>query len=132
MNLGMYKPGQGYWTRVLTAAGVGALAVGGAFWINTHFLTKVSDVVSNQSKGIVWAVVLGSTSIALWIVLNRPRVVDFMIATEAEMKKVAWPSRKTLITMTGVVIGGLLGLALLVAGIDAVFKGLFTFIHILD
>ncbi len=33
MSLGVYKPGQGYWTRVLTAVGMGALALSGALWL---------------------------------------------------------------------------------------------------
>ncbi len=33
MALGVYKPGQGYWTRVLTAVGLGALALSGALWL---------------------------------------------------------------------------------------------------
>lgn len=33
MALGLYKPGQGYWTRVLTAVGLGVIALAGAMWL---------------------------------------------------------------------------------------------------
>lgn len=32
MSIGLYKPGQGYWMRVLTAAGVGVMFMFGAVW----------------------------------------------------------------------------------------------------
>ncbi len=131
MNLGMYKPGQGYWTRVLTAVGASGLAVGAAFWINSELLPKFAGEVSSRDKSIVWAAVLGATALGLWLVLNTPRVVEFMIATESEMKKVDWPSRKTLFVMTSVVIGSLFTLAILVKVIDAAFTLLFQLIHIL-
>jgi preprotein translocase SecE subunit len=131
MNLGMYKPGQGYWTRVLTAVGASGLAVGAAIWINSELLPKCVGDVSARGKGIVWAAVLGVTAIVLWLVLNAPRVVEFMIATESEMKKVDWPARKTLFVMTSVVIGSLFALAILVKVIDAAFTLLFQLIHIL-
>lgn len=33
MALRVYKPGQGYWTRVLTAVGLGVIALSGAAWL---------------------------------------------------------------------------------------------------
>lgn len=33
MALGIYKPGQGYWTRVLTAVGLGVFALSGIAWL---------------------------------------------------------------------------------------------------
>ncbi len=126
MSLGMYKPGQGYWTRVLTAIASLALAAGASFWIATKFF-----VPEGPAHKIVWAVVMGGTAATLWVVLNRPRVVDFMIAVETEMKKVSWPSRKSLISMTIIVISGIFGLAAMVFGIDYVFVIIFKAIHIL-
>lgn len=32
MALGIYKPGQGYWVRVLSAVGLGALILATAAW----------------------------------------------------------------------------------------------------
>ncbi|HED54172.1 MAG TPA: hypothetical protein ENJ00_08230, partial [Phycisphaerales bacterium] len=32
MNIGIYKPGQGYWVRVLSAVFLGSLVLSGAMW----------------------------------------------------------------------------------------------------
>ena len=36
MNLSIYKPGQGYYTRVLSAIGAGMLALAGAVWLSNE------------------------------------------------------------------------------------------------
>jgi len=47
-------------------------------------------------------------------ILNRPRLVDLLIETEAEMKKVSWPSRQeawnssVIVVVTVVIMMGLL------------------------
>ena len=33
MALAIYKPGQGYWTRMLSAVGMGILVLAGAYWL---------------------------------------------------------------------------------------------------
>ena len=53
---------------------------------------------------------------------NRSRVVQFLYAVVAELRRVQWPDRQTLTTLTGVVLGfvviagGYLGL------LDAIFS----------
>jgi preprotein translocase subunit SecE len=55
---------------------------------------------------------------------ERPRLVQFLIASWAELQRVQWPDRQTLTTLTGVtlgfvlVVGGYLGL------LDAIFSKL--------
>jgi preprotein translocase SecE subunit len=36
---------------------------------------------------------------------SRPRIVEFLIAVWAELKRVEWPDRQQMITLTGVVLG---------------------------
>ena len=43
-------------------------------------------------------------SLLVFLVINKPPNVDFLIATDSEMKKVNWTSRKELIGSTKVVI----------------------------
>ena len=43
-------------------------------------------------------------SLLVWRLMNKPSNVDFLIATDSEMKKVNWTSRKELIGSTKVVI----------------------------
>ncbi len=69
--------------------------------------------------------VAGVGLFVLWIV-NRPRAADFLIATEGEMKKVSWSSKKEIIGSTKVVIITTFILAVILFGIDFLFQMLFT------
>jgi preprotein translocase subunit SecE len=65
-----------------------------------------------------------------WMV-NRQRVADFLIATEGEMKKVSWSSRKEVIGSTKVVIVTTLIMAAVLFVVDIVFQLFFKSIGIL-
>jgi preprotein translocase subunit SecE len=127
MLFSIYKSGQGYWTRTLTAVGVGTLVISGLAWILPHVEVQGHETLA---KAIVGAVVVAFFAFAVWWVLNTPKIADFMIATEMEMKKVAWPTQQELITFTIVVIVGTLLMALLLWGVDLGFLYLFTKINI--
>lgn len=61
MGLSIYKPGQGYWTRVLTAVGLGIIVVAGAAWVwsqvsalpipNKSWYVSVSNVTGSPAVG---------------------------------------------------------------------------------
>jgi preprotein translocase subunit SecE len=53
-------------------------------------------------------------------VLNRPKVADFLIETETELRKVAWPNFKDTRHASIVVIITVLVLAFFLAGADIV------------
>lgn len=76
--------------------------------------------------------ILGVFSLVLWITLNKPKMVDFMIATEAEMKKVNWPSRQEVIGSTIVVICGTFLLVVILFVVNLVFGFIFSKINILE
>ncbi|MEM1108526.1 MAG: preprotein translocase subunit SecE [Planctomycetota bacterium] len=131
MGLPIYKPGQGYWTRVLSAVGAGTLVLAGAGWLMgpSSPVTKFG-FVSNANElpikaSVATAVVIGF-GLLIYFLLNKARVVDFMIAVEAEMKKVNWPSKKEIIGSTWVVICG----TFLFAGLLFVINILFGFIFV--
>lgn len=131
MPFSIYKPGQGYWTRTLTAVGAGTLVLAGvaALWIN--ILPRfVTENLYYWRAGVCVAVILGFT-LLLFYLLNKPKIADFMIAVEAEMKKVNWPSRKEIIGSTVVVIAGTFLLAGLLFVINTFFGFLFTEMRIL-
>jgi preprotein translocase SecE subunit len=227
----IYKPGQGYWTRVLSAAGAAILVLSGVYWVVTDRLaiydftkdwdhtisvkdqkvtqkntaiktwglnlpekqadpdnvesgvrvilrsrsplrlaglenndlitqlngkpvTNVADLLSalegvkiNQAFTIevvrahsinlyvqisAGLLILLASAFVLFRVFNRHNIVDFMIATEAEMKKVNWPSKSDVIGSTWVVICGTFMLALLMFVVDFIFIWLFTYIEILN
>lgn len=130
MPLSIYKSGQGYWTRTLTAVGVGTLVLAGLAWLLTSF-TIGGEYQYYIQAGIV-VVVIAFFAGLMWWLLNKPRIADFMIATELEMKKVAWPSRSDLVNFTIVVIVGTLFMAALLWVVDLGFASFFKAIGILD
>lgn len=132
MALSIYKPGQGYWTRVLSAVGAGTLVLAGVAWLVAQLEAWIaSENTLYYQAGVATSLIVGF-GLAIYFVLNKPRIVDFMIATEAEMKKVNWPSRKEIIGSTIVVIGGTVLIALLLFVINLAFGALFRAIGILE
>ncbi|MEM9883567.1 MAG: preprotein translocase subunit SecE [Planctomycetota bacterium] len=131
MPLPIHKPGQGYWTRTLSAIGAGMLVLAGAAWlyaISPGFLPEANEIY--YRAGIAAAVILGFGLLIYWL-LNKPNIVDFMIAVEAEMKKVNWPTKKEIVGSTWVVICGTFLIAALLFVIDIGFGFVFTQIGIL-
>jgi preprotein translocase subunit SecE len=55
---------------------------------------------------------------------HRPRVVQFLIASWAELQRVQWPDRQALITLTGVVLGFVLIAGGYLGLLDAIFSEL--------
>jgi preprotein translocase SecE subunit len=110
----IYKPGQGYWTRMGTAATGILLIIILARYIyvllSVHTTLDVVEQAGKQTQLFpMWKLsIVGALSLLAagfgWHLMNKPSVADFMIATESEMKKVNWTSRKDLIGSTKVVI----------------------------
>lgn len=71
-------------------------------------------------------------ALIFWFVGRRHRSVDFLIATDAEMKKVNWSSRKTIMDSTWMVVLASVLIALLIYIIDIIFQWLFVLIGVLD
>ena len=90
MALGIYKKGQGYWTRVMSAIALATLALMGGVWLSDN-LKNVNlfgiEPIYARAAGFLIFVTLFSVLGYLYIGHN-PRTVDFLIATEGEMKKV--------------------------------------------
>lgn len=183
--LSMYKPGQGYWTRMMSAIFFGVLVAGGALWLSnqisamnfapdswnytvdnadgfdrneqvqflrsgtnigsgfvrstegsTLILENVNmlsgenaagvqeiqtedgqsvevaafQVIAKFEKtylqgGVAAAVLLLGAIVILWFCYSNKRFSEFLIATEGEMKKVNWSSRREVFGSTWVVIG---------------------------
>jgi preprotein translocase subunit SecE len=131
MALSIYKPGQGYWTRVLTAIGSGTLVLAGALWVGDQLQVAIEQNELYWRAGVAVAII-ASFGALIYYLLNKPRIVEFMIATETEMKKVNWPSRKEIIGSTIVVISGTLLLAAILFVINLSFGYLFQVIDVLE
>ena len=123
------KKGQGYWTRMGTA-GVAVLLIA-LVAINTHMILKDQfRVLPNVSIGIAIGVAVALAIIA-WRLMNKPTHVDFLIATDSEMKKVNWTSRDDLIGATKVVILFMFFIAAFLLLIDVIFGYFFQLITVL-
>ena len=131
--LKVYKPGQGYYTRVLTAVGAGAVVLVVVGWLWRRF--EAANAFGDNlliGQAVMAVTMLAGFGALLWWLLNKPNIVEFMIATEAEMKKVNWPSKREIVGSTIVVIGGTLLMALLLFAVDIVFGWIFLNIGIIQ
>ena len=133
MRFSIYKPGQGYWTRVMSAIGAGTLVLTGVAWLWGQFQAWFSgaDNLIYYQAGMAVAMITGFGAL-LFYLLNKPRIADFMIATEAEMKKVNWPGRREIIGSTWIVICGAALMAVWLLTFDLVFAEFFLRIGILE
>jgi hypothetical protein len=106
MAAGIYKQGQGYWVRLMSAIGFGLLSLMGIAWlwdqVNGIQIGDIEPVFISAAVTII--VMLTCGSIGYYLIGRKPRMVDFMIATEGEMKKVNWSTRREIFGSTILVI----------------------------
>ncbi len=128
----VYKPTQGYWTRLGTAIGVGLLILWGAAWLFARL-----EVYRSTSYGqyiqvgasIAWILVWGY--LLYWLVGKKPETVDFLIAVEGEMKKVNWSTWPEIVGATKVVILFTILTSAMLFVVDTVFMLFFSTIGVL-
>jgi preprotein translocase subunit SecE len=124
----IYKQNQGKYTRMITAAAVMVLGAWGCYalegWLRNFTASPYITF------GIPLAVLVALGAMMVWVV-NRPRSADFLIATEGEMKKVSWSSRKEVIGSTKVVIVTTFILAAILFMVDLIFATLFRVLNIM-
>ena len=134
MAVGIYKPGQGYWTRVMSAIGLALIVTMGVVWLwDLLAMVRIGTMQPVYVQSIVAIVVLAVFGALGYFILgmNR-RVVDFMIATESEMKKVNWSTRREILGSTWVVIGLTVFIALFCFLADVAFQALFQSLNVLQ
>ncbi|HUT59526.1 MAG TPA: preprotein translocase subunit SecE [Phycisphaerae bacterium] len=119
----VYKRGQGKYTRAGTFAGVMVVSVAGAYFLSN----RIGGYTANAyvKFGVPALLVAALAWLVFWIV-NRPSSADFMIATESEMKKVSWSSRKEVVGSTKVVIITTFIMAAILFSVDVLFTLIFS------
>ena len=129
----IYKKGQGYWTRMGTVAGILLIAGFTTFTLYEQIPPLFSTLETGRAvaAGICVGFLLGYAFIA-WKLLNKPSHVDFLIATDSEMKKVNWTSRRELIGSTKIVIIFMFFVAIFLFAVDTIFGYLMYWIHVMD
>ena len=70
-------------------------------------------------------------ALLVWHLTNKPSNVDFLVATDSEMKKVNWTSRKELIGSTKVVIFFMFLIAVILFLLDRIIGALMYLIGVL-
>lgn len=128
----IYKPSQGYYTRMCTAIAAGLLLLWAAIFVHN----KLSGFLSGSSAqyiqvGVAVGILLvGGYFVYQLLALNR-RAGDFLIATEGEMKRVHWTSRREIAGSTKVVIFVVLALGIFLFLVDIGLMLFFSEIKVL-
>ena len=125
----IYKKGQGKWTRVGTV--LGAALIGG---LTANFIYEETSYrqIGNFHLGYVPCLAFLVLFVILsYFLMNRPANVDFLIATDSEMKKVNWTTRAELWGSTKVIILFMFVVAIFLFLIDEFFGYFFYWIHVL-
>jgi preprotein translocase subunit SecE len=134
MATAIYKPGQGYWTRLMSAIALSLLVLMGVAWLWRLLATvRVGTWEPVYIQAVAACVIMAVFGYIGYLLIGRkPRVVDFMIATESEMKKVNWSSKREIMGSTWVVIGLTVFLALVCFTFDSLFQWIFQVMNVLE
>jgi preprotein translocase subunit SecE len=132
----LYKPSQGRMARQITGGAIFlAFAIGAWRWYSTNYgFGLLAEATTQQAAEILRYVLPTLVLLAgVWIgyrTVNYPRFADFLIAVEAEMNKVMWPSQDELVRSSLVVIALLIAFAVLMFAFDFLWVALFEFLGI--
>jgi preprotein translocase subunit SecE len=124
LRFSIYKRSQGRIVRQVTFAALAITLVIGLWQMSRYLQGQIQDCPLWVGLGIP----VGIGLITLWAayrLVNLPSFADFLIAVEAEMNKVSWPSRSELFRWSVVVIVMIFAIGLLLAVFDAFWFELF-------
>jgi preprotein translocase subunit SecE len=124
MKLTVYKKGQGSMGRLLAGIGMALLALFGC--ISLYNYKDAFDISQTPPQPTLWGtplyqipvvefnitwgliisglIFLISLFLIYILIINKPRTADFLIETEAETRKVSWPSKPEHVGSTVAVI----------------------------
>ncbi len=127
-----YKAGQGTIVRwsafallaLLVLFGCHSLykVVGTDFWENKLFTVPILDFGFTWGFLISVAIAAAGCFAAYVFVVNLPRPAEFLIETEAELKKVNWPPRHEFLGSSFIVILSVVIISLYLMGVDIVLE----------
>ena len=125
-HVGIYKRTQGRVSRQVTFVTI-AIIIGYGLW-------QLSDALINQGHLMQFALPGALLAACWWVayrLVNVPSFADFLIAVEAEMNKVSWPTRQELFRGSAVVLITIILLAAVLFLFDMFWQKLFTQMGIL-
>lgn len=124
---GLYKRSQGRITRQVTFGALFVTALLG-YW---RLMTSLISYGPAYHLGLPILLCAVSVWVAYRIV-NLPAFADFLIAVEAEMNKVSWPTRRQLFRASAVVLFTIFVLAAVLYFFDAFWQWFFSILHIIS
>lgn len=125
-HAGVYKPTQGKAVRQATFAAL-AVFLGLACFQLSRWLASNWEVAE-------YPLPLALFVLGVWVcyrAVNLPKFADFLIAVQAEMNKMSWPSQQELVRSSLVVIVVIFILATILFGLDILWMALFKAIGVL-
>ena len=123
----IYKPTQGRIVRQLTALAIWVI-VGLGCW-SLHGTLRGSGLFTESNQWLVPGISTAMLFLGAWFgfrAVNLPSFADFLIAVEAEMNKVTWPSKEELVRAAIVVIFTIFFLAISLFLFDIVWQKVFV------
>lgn len=123
----LYKKTQGKVARQITFFAIAIIFVVAAWRVTEE--TWIAGLFTGAEYAIAGIVLV----LGLWLsfrIVNLSRFADFLIAVEAEMNKVSWPSRQELIRSSIVVIFIIFFMAMLLFAFDLVWENLFRLLRV--
>jgi len=111
--------------RLGTAGAAGAVALVICYYVRTLLAQYVPKAFEYKIyvEYAVPAILFAAAGLLVAKYLNVPRVADFLIATESEMKKVSWSSKAEVLGSTMVVIVTVILLAVFIFVVDLFVSG---------
>jgi preprotein translocase subunit SecE len=123
---GIYKRTQGRITRQVTWVAIAVILALGLYQLHVTLI--------DQGPGVQYGVPGVLFLMGLWTayrLVNVPTFADFLIAVEAEMNKVSWPTRQELFRSSIVVLVTIFALAVILFFYDFLWNWIFKFLKIL-
>ena len=121
LSAGLYKRNQGRRVRQVTAVSIALVVILGAYTLSQGPLAEQTQLIRVGLPGLIG--LLGAWS--GFRMVNYPPFADFLISVEAEMDKVAWPSREELYRATVVVLITMFVLGMTLLLFDLVWQAVF-------
>lgn len=126
-HTGLYKRTQGRVARQVTFAAVLVVLASGCYRLNQTLSVDWQSAASFAVPGVLFLAGLW----AAYRLVNVPKVADFLIAVEAEMNKVSWPTRGELYRASIVVLVTIFALAAVLFLFDFTWSWIFRLLGVL-
>ncbi len=127
-QLGAHKRNQGRTVRLVTSVTIAIVVALGAWRLHETF-------AAGSLSDYQWVIPSALLFAGWWFsyrIVNWPKFADFLIAVEAEMSKVSWPSQTELFRSSLVVIFLIFSLASVLFGFDLFWQYTFKLLGILN